>query len=55
VQPDLFFHPNFAGASLTFKCQFEGDTWIQSGTMPAKKYGVADYDYELYEVWKRIE
>ncbi len=52
---EIFYDPRGIGKSLTFKMRVEGDTLIQSGTMPFKKLGLADYDLETYEVYKRID
>ena len=51
----FFFNPNYVGHSVPYKCQMEGDRWIQSGIYPAKSIGLKEHDMELYEVWKRIE
>ena len=52
---EIFYDPTWIGKSLTFTMKVEGDTLIQSGTVPLKKLGLADYDAETYEVYKRID
>ena len=52
---EIFYDPRGIGKSFTFKMKVEGDTLIQSGTMPFKKLGLADSDLETYEVYKRID
>ena len=52
---EFFLTPNFVNVSLPFKIKWEGDQWIQTGTIPAKSMGLDDKDWELYEVWRRIE
>ena len=47
--------PNAVNVSVPYKVKWEGDQWIQTGTLPAKSMGLAENDMELYEVWKRIE
>ncbi len=52
---EIFYDPIWIGKSVTFKIKVEGDTLIQSGKTPLKKLGIADYDLETYEVYKRID
>ena len=52
---EMFVNPALVGKSITFKVEVKGDTLIQSGTVPLKKFGFADYDGEDYEVYKRID
>jgi hypothetical protein len=52
---EMFLSPEWIGKSVTFKMKVEGDTLIQSGKMPLKKLGLADYDLETYEVYKRTD
>ena len=54
--PEFFNNPNWVGQSIQFKYEMQGpDRWIQSGTFPLKKMGLAEDDTESVEVWKRIE
>jgi hypothetical protein len=49
-------NPNWVGQSIQFKYEMQGpNRWIQSGTFPLKKMGLAEDDTEFVEVWKRIE
>jgi glucose/arabinose dehydrogenase len=50
-----FFIPNYIGTTIRFNCEFRGDLWILSGMFPVKSVGVAGNDYELVEVWQRLE
>ena len=43
------------GKSVTYTVKVEGDTLIQSGIYPAKKYGIGEYDWDFSEVYKRID
>jgi hypothetical protein len=52
---EFFATPNFVGASLKFKIKWEGDEWIQTGTLPIKALGLGDKDLELYERYRRIK
>ena len=52
---EFFITPNFVGASLKFKIKWEGDEWIQTGTLPLKALGLGDKDLELYERYRRIK
>ena len=53
---DFFQNPNWVGESIQFKFEMQGpDRWIQSGTFPLKKMGLAEDDTEFVEVWERIE
>ncbi len=52
---EFFLNPNFENVSVSFKYQVKGDQLIISGTMPLKSLGLSDVDWELTEVWKRIE
>jgi len=49
------FVPNWEGITVSFTIRWEGDTWIQTGTLPYKALGMGENDTESYEVWKRIE
>ncbi len=52
---EFFFTPNCIGKSVTFTMKVKGDTLVQTGTWPAKRFGIGLYDLELYEVYKRID
>ena len=52
---DMFIAPYWVGKSVPYKIKIEGDTFIQSGTVPYKEWGFADSDYKTIEVWKRID
>ena len=52
---EFFKEPEWIGKSITFTMKVEGDTLIQSGIYPAKKFGLGDYDSDIYEVYKRID
>jgi len=52
---EFFSAPNFVGASLKFKIRWEGDEWVQTGTLPIKALGLGDKDVELYERYRRIK
>ena len=52
---EFFYTPNVVGATLKFKIKFEGDEWIQTGTMPLKALGLGDKDMGLYERYRRIK
>ena len=52
---EIFYDPIWIGKSITFTMKVEGDTLIQSGTTALKKLGLADYDMETYEVYKRLD
>ena len=54
-QIELSIVPNLVNVSIPFKIKWEGDQWIQTGTLPLKSMGLGENDIELYEVWKRIE
>ena len=51
----MHISPKWIGKSVTFTMKVKGDTLIQSGIVPAKKLGLWDSDYELYEVYKRLD
>ena len=51
----VFTNPNFVGRSIPFCCEFINDLWIQRGIFPASLLGNGEEDYEITEVWKRIE
>jgi hypothetical protein len=50
-----FLNPNYIGVSVRFKSQFRGRLWILSGTFPVKTIGLPDDDYEMIEIYERIE
>ena len=52
---EFFLNPTFENVSVSFKYQVNGDQLIISGTMPTKSLGLADFDWELTEVWRKIE
>jgi len=52
---EFFATPNLVGASLKFKIKWEGDEWIQTGTLPLKALGWGEKDLELYERYRRIK
>jgi hypothetical protein len=52
---EIFFNPKCIGKSVTFTMKVKGDTLIQSGIWPAKKFGIGEYDMDLYEVYKRLD
>ena len=52
---EFFNTPNFVGASLKFKIKWDGDEWIQTGTLPLKALGMGDKDMELYERYRRVK
>lgn len=47
---DFALTPNAVGESVPFKIRWEGDRWIQTGTVR-----LGENVTESYEVWKRIE
>ena len=47
-------YPNYEGESIKFKVTIDGDTLIQEGDYPIKKFGLGDQDGYLYSVFKRI-
>ena len=52
---EFFASPDIIGKSFTFKSEVKGDQWIMSGTFPLKEMGLAEYDTEIYEVYKRLD
>jgi hypothetical protein len=52
---EIFVNQKAIGKSVTFTMKVKGDTLIQYGIWPAKKFGIGDYDMDLYEVFKRID
>lgn len=50
-----FFNPNYIGVSVKLTCEFHGDLWIVKGTFPSKSVGMPDDDYEMTEVYQRVE
>ena len=52
---ETFFNPKCIGKWYTATMKVKGDTLIQSGIWPAKKYGIGEYDMDLYEVFIRID
>ena len=52
---EFFLNPTFENVSVSFKYQVKGDQLIISGAMPTKSLGLADFDWELTEVWRKIE
>ena len=52
---EFTLNPNRTGVSIPFTCHIDGDKWIHSGTMPRKSIGQQGSDYELCEVWRRID
>jgi hypothetical protein len=52
---ELFSYPNWIGESVTFTMKVKGDTLIQSGILPIKKWGFGEYDQDLYEVYIRLD
>ena len=50
-----FLNPNYVGREIPFQCELSGDMWIQSGTFPVRSVGLDGDDYELVEVWRRLE
>lgn len=52
---ELFRYSNWIGKSITFTMKVKGDTLIQSGILPIKKWGFGPYDQELYEVYIRLD
>lgn len=51
----IFLNPNYVNTTITYACIFSGDLWEQRGIFPMKSVGLKDDDYEMFEVWKRIE
>jgi hypothetical protein len=52
---EIFSPPSWIGKSVTFTIKVKGDSLIQSGILPSKKWDLGDYDMDLYEVYKRID
>jgi hypothetical protein len=52
---EFFAEPKFVGTSITFKIKWEGDEWIQTGTLPLKALGLSDHDVKLQERYRRIK
>jgi hypothetical protein len=52
---EFFSAPNFVGATIKFKIKWEGDEWIQTGTLPIKALGLGDKDVDLSERYRRIK
>lgn len=52
---EFFVVPKFAGTTITFKIKWEGDEWIQSGTLPLKALGLSDHDVQITERYRRIK
>lgn len=52
---DFFNTPNYVGTSVQWKVRWEGDEWIQTGTLPVKTLGLGDQDVELYERYRRVK
>jgi hypothetical protein len=50
-----FFNPNYVGLSIRFASRFFNDLWILSGTFPVKSAGMPDSDYEMIEIYRRVE
>jgi hypothetical protein len=52
---EFFVVPKFVGASITFKVKWEGDEWIQTGTLPLKALGLSDQDVQIEERYRRVK
>ncbi len=52
---EFFVVPKYVGTSITFKVKWDGDEWIQTGTLPLKALGMSDHDVELQERYRRIK
>ena len=52
---EFFSVPKFVGTSITFKIKWEGDEWIQSGTLQLKSLGLSDHDVQITEKYRRIK
>ena len=52
---EFFAIPKFVGATITFKIRWDGDEWIQTGTLPLKALGASDQDVQIEERYRRIK
>jgi Lipocalin-like domain len=52
---EFFVVPKFVGTSITFKIKWQGDEWIQTGTLPLKALGLSDHDVQITEKYRRIK
>jgi len=52
---EFFAVPKFVGTSITFKVKWEGDEWIQTGTLPLKALGLNDKDVQIEERYRRVK
>ena len=52
---DSFKNPKFIGHSVTYSTKMINNKLQISGTMKLKEWGVADYNYEIEELWRKIE
>jgi hypothetical protein len=52
---EFFVVPKFTGTSITFKVKWEGEEWIQTGTLPLKALGLSDHDVQIEERYRRIK
>ena len=52
---EFFAVPKFVGTSITFKVKWEGDEWIQTGTLPLKALGLSDHDVQIEERYRRVQ
>ncbi len=51
----IFLNPNYVDTTITYSCRFQDGLWIQTGLFPMKSVGLKEDDYELCEVWRRVE
>lgn len=52
----FFLNPTYLDLKVPFAVDIVNrDLWIQKGTLPVKALGLGDEDYEIYEVWGRVE
>ena len=52
---EFFAAPKFVGTSIIFKIKWDGDEWVQTGTLPLKALGLSDHDVALQERYRRIK
>jgi hypothetical protein len=52
---EIFLNPNYVGISIPYKCEFRGGLWIQSGVFPVASVGLEGPNYDLCEIWERLE
>ena len=52
---EIFLNPNYIGVSIPYKCEFKNGLMIHTGIFPVQSVGLKEPDYEVCEVWERVE